>query len=87
MIGTAAAIEIRINIILPETMKDRNFFFLEVPAVFEALSGMASISVDNSSVLSGVWRGSFNISTSDRESTRLRSGASFAPENGRILIN
>jgi hypothetical protein len=61
-------------------------FQVEDTAVFEALSGTATIEVENSTSLSGLWEGSFNISTSVSEKSVLRPGASFRPENGRIII-
>lgn len=64
-----------------------SIFQVENTAVFQALDGVASISVDNSTVLSGVWRGSFDISTLGQESTVIKSGARFEPENGRIIID
>ena len=63
-----------------------SFFQAESSAVFESLFGMATINVDNSTSLSGLWKGSFNISTSKDEKTTIRPGAEFKPENGRIII-
>jgi hypothetical protein len=61
-------------------------FQVEDTAVFEALNGMSTIKVENSTSLSGFWEGSFNISTLSAEKSVLRPGASFRPENGRIII-
>ena len=52
-------------------------------AVFEAFDGVATLNLSNSSRISGLWKGSFDI-IADRP--RIRSGASFRPQNGRIVI-
>ena len=61
-------------------------FISESSAIFEALSGIAKITVDNSSSLSGSWRGSFNISTTESNNLNVEPGAKFIPENGNIYI-
>jgi hypothetical protein len=51
---------------------------------FKALEGLAHIKVSNSSTLSGLWRGSFNIST---DKPRIKPGAEFEPLDGHIVID
>lgn len=63
-----------------------SIFESEASSVFEALNSRATLNVSNSTALSGVWRGSFDI-LSSAGGPRLKSGASFRPENGRILIS
>ena len=52
-------------------------------AVFEAFSGTSILNVSNSSRISGFWKGSFDIRST---SIRIEPGASFIPQNGRIII-
>ena len=52
-------------------------------AVFEAFEGAATVNVSNSSILSGLWRGSFFIKSDE---ARIVSGAKFRPEGSRIII-
>lgn len=63
-----------------------SIFESEASSVFEALNSGATLNVSNSTALSGVWRGSFDI-LSSAGGPRLKAGASFRPENGRILID
>jgi hypothetical protein len=58
-------------------------FEAEASSLFKALEGLAYIKVSNSSILSGTWRGGFNISGSE---PRIRPGAEFEPVNGDIVI-
>lgn len=51
-------------------------------AVFEAFDGPATLNLTNSSRISGLWRGAFNL---DVERPVLQAGAEFRPE-GRIVI-
>lgn len=62
-----------------------NVFTTTNTAVFQALNERASISVSNSTSISGIWKGSFKITSEDR--TTVESGAQFKPEKGRIQIN
>lgn len=52
-------------------------------AVFEAFQGPATLTIDNTTSISGLWKGQINIET---ESPRITSGAEFRPENERIVI-
>lgn len=52
-------------------------------AVFKAPESQASINVSNSTRISGLWKGSFFI---DTERPQLVQGASFRPQEGRIVI-
>lgn len=52
-------------------------------AVFEAFDGVATLNLTNSTRISGLWRGEFNINA---EAPRLKAGAEFRPKNGRIMI-
>ena len=61
-------------------------FQAEASSAFEALNSKATLNISNSTTLSGSWSGSFDI-LSGVGDVRLKSGASFRPENGRILIN
>jgi|GEM_PF-989290 len=63
-----------------------SIFESEASSVFEALSSRATLNLSNSTSLSGVWKGSFDILSSSYN-PRLKAGASFRPGNGRILIN
>jgi hypothetical protein len=63
-----------------------SIFEAEDSAELTASTGTATLNITNSSVLSGSWIGSFNISTSKDEATRIKPGAEFKPENGRIVI-
>ena len=65
------------------TFEFSSLFLAESSAVFQTSDGMSSINIFNTTFLSGTWRGSFNISSND---TTVKSGASFEPEGGRILI-
>ena len=58
-------------------------FEAEQTSVFEAFEEKASISVSNSSIISGVWRGGINI---ESEKPRIEAGAEFRPEGERIVI-
>jgi hypothetical protein len=68
-----------------ETYSISSVFQTEESAVFKALNEKATINVDNSSIISGLWKGSFNISSS--ESPIIRKGASFRPRGGRIVVS
>lgn len=67
-----------------ESYNISSIFQTERSAVFEASESRAEISVSNSSTISGLWRGSFNISS---RNTVLEAGASFRPGNGRTVIS
>jgi hypothetical protein len=58
-------------------------FISEASAKLQAFSGQAHMDIDNSSMISGFWKGSFFI---DTERPRLVSGARFRPGNGDIVI-
>ena len=51
-----------------------------------AFNGMADLTLKNTTKLSGLWQGSFNISVENNQGTVIRSGAHFKPSNGNILI-
>jgi hypothetical protein len=55
----------------------------EPTSVLEALTAPGKITVSNSSFISGIWTGSFNITANE---ITITSGAEFRPENGRILL-
>jgi hypothetical protein len=74
------------HIIGSKSFSISSIFQAKGTAVFEALSGIATINVGNSTSLSGFWRGSFNITTLEQQETRIKPGADFQPENGRIII-
>lgn len=57
-------------------------FVSEASSSFSS-NGMANIQVFNTTFISGLWEGSFNISTNE---TVIRDGAKFKPENGRIIV-
>ena len=52
-------------------------------AVFEAFNGPAVIDIQNTTKISGTWRGEIAIQT---DSPRIEAGAEFNPENERIQI-
>lgn len=52
-------------------------------SVLEAFDSPASISVNKSAKISGLWRGAFDLRA---ESITIRPGASFRPENGDIIM-
>ena len=52
-------------------------------AVFKAFNGPATINIDNSTQISGIWKGAINIET---RSPRLKAGAEFRPQGERIII-
>jgi hypothetical protein len=52
-------------------------------AVFEAFSGISILNISNSSRLSGTWKGGFDIRSTP---VTIEPGASFKPENGRIIV-
>lgn len=66
-----------------ESFELESVFESESTAVFEALDQKASITVSNSSIISGTWRGEFDIQS---DSPRIGSGAEFRPEGERIVI-
>ena len=59
------------------------FFESKSNAVFKGFGGAVTVNVSNSSILSGLWRGSLSIQSGE---TRIVSGAKFRPEGGRIVI-
>ena len=63
-----------------------SIFKSEDTSVFEALNERTSITVSNSSIISGTWRGSFSIDTNGKQA-RITSGAEFRPKGERIVIN
>ena len=70
------------------SISDRQFdissvFEARSNAVFKAPKSQASINITNSSRISGLWQGSFFI---DTERPRIKSGAEFRPQGGRIII-
>ncbi len=52
-------------------------------AVFEAFQGPATLTIDNTTSISGLWKGNINI---ESERTRLEAGAQFQPEGEKIVI-
>jgi hypothetical protein len=58
-------------------------FQAENTAVFEALSGISTLNITNSTSLSGLWKGEFSIQTNN---PRIEPGAEFRPANGNIVI-
>jgi hypothetical protein len=55
-------------------------------AAFEALNGQATLNITNSTLLSGLWKGSFRINTAKEQRPTINAGAEFRPENGDIVI-
>lgn len=66
-----------------EAYKIDSNFQSESASIFEALGTPASITVNRSARISGLWRGAFDL-TADK--ITLKSGASFQPEGGIIKI-
>ena len=68
---------------------------IDISSIFEAspssqlyaLNGMANLTLKNTTRLSGLWQGSFNISIQDDRNAVIGSGAQFLPSNGDILID
>lgn len=67
----------------PEKYNITSEFRSETSATIESLSGIATLNITNSTSISGLWRGSFEIKTKD---PKLTKGAKFRPENGIIRI-
>ena len=66
-----------------ENYNIQSIFQSEPASGFEAFSGKATLNITNSSTISGLWKGSFDIKG---ERPRIVSGAHFRPQNGRIVI-
>lgn len=66
-----------------ETYEIDSQFISRETNIFQALSSPASFNVNNSSRISGLWEGSFDIIS---EETRIVSGAKFRPQGGIISI-
>lgn len=62
---------------------DLNSIFSPTESSTIHASSMADINIFNTSLISGLWKGSFNISS---KNPRITSGASFKPEGGLIVI-
>lgn len=60
-----------------------SIFQVEEEGSFDSLYGQGTIKVTNSSLLSGTWKGSFEILS---RQVKVKPGARFTPENGRIII-
>lgn len=67
----------------PDSYGFSSLFISQNTAVMKSLSGQSNISIFNTSFISGLWRGSFNISTNE---TKVKPGAEFKPEGGNIVI-
>jgi hypothetical protein len=52
-------------------------------SIFEAFTTQAQLSITNSSIISGLWTGTFNL-TADQ--ITIKTGADFRPNNGRIIL-
>lgn len=52
-------------------------------AVFEAFNGVATLNITNTSTISGVWKGEFDIIA---ENPRVEAGAKFRPQDGAIVV-
>jgi hypothetical protein len=76
------------------TESSKNFFgtVFDIETVFKSLSSavlssedaQTSVHVSNTSFVSGLWKGSFNISA---RQMKIRPGAEFQPEGGRIILD
>jgi hypothetical protein len=60
-----------------------SLFQSESTAEFNSLTGTATINVTNTTRISGLWRGGFEIFS---ERTIIRPGADFRPEENRIIL-
>jgi hypothetical protein len=58
-------------------------FISEITAEMESLSGQATLNIDNSTRLSGLWTGSFFFQT---QNPVLEPGLKMRPENGNIVV-
>lgn len=67
----------------PDTYNISSEFKSERSAILQAFNGKATIKISNSTSISGLWQGAFNI---EAESPRIQSGASFRPEGETIRI-
>lgn len=67
----------------PERYNVSSGFISQKSARIDSTKGLATLNIDNSTHISGVWTGSFFF---DTESPVIRSGASFRPQGGRITI-
>ena len=63
------------------------FFNSTKDSVIEAKSNSALIELNSSSLISGIWRGKFNITSKGNNPVILTSGAKLKPENGLIHID
>jgi len=66
-----------------QTYDVKNFFDVRKEATLRSNSGVATLNISNSSSISGLWEGGFNIISSD---VVLKSGAEFRPNTDRIII-
>jgi hypothetical protein len=53
-------------------------------SIFEAFTNQAQLSITNSSIFSGLWKGTFNLTADD---ITIKTGAEFRPSNGRIILS
>jgi hypothetical protein len=56
-------------------------------ASFEAVGEKADIAVSNTSIISGFWKGSFNISVGEDRNQVIKAGAELRPAGGSIVLN
>jgi hypothetical protein len=72
--------------LVAEIIDVSSIFEVKDSAELTASSGTATLNITNSSSLSGTWEGRFDILTPEDKDTTIKPGASFKPENGRIVI-
>lgn len=70
----------------PEVYDVSSVFEVRENAVLNSNNGIAKIKVENSSLLSGVWTGGFNISKPKEEKITIKPNADFRPNGKRIII-
>lgn len=69
-----------------ESLNVSAVFEMQESAVFEARFSSATLNLSNSSTISGIWQGSFDILTPVYRKPVLAPGAEFRPENGNIVV-
>lgn len=67
----------------PDTYSVDSTFNSSESSVLKGLNGLVTLNVSNSSFVSGIWRGAFEISS---KPVTIQPGAEFRPENGDIII-
>lgn len=75
----------RTHSVAGEEINIDSVFISRQSSLFTSFNGQAGISISNRSIISGTWKGEFNLSSN--QGTTIGAGASLRPRDGDIIVD